>query len=324
MKRASLSSRGPLGTGRDWRRRLLVHHAPLGVLSAIGLIVLMSVSSFDTDRYPMDDLFSGSLPREFDEAAAATHTGPAETGLLEEANGEAPQREGRGHQRPDQHGAEPESSEPPVEQAERAEHNASGSAGGDFLGLSVRQFTFASGYVALVLLGLTLLVGPANLLLRRRRPISNYLARDVGMWAAVSSVVHVVYGVEVHAAITDPIPLFIDDGSPLTNSFGLANWTGLAATVLVVVLLAISSNFALRKLKARTWKNLQRLNYALFGLVLIHAFFYGALLRIESPFTALLLASAIAVLFGQVGGIWLWRRRHGRGRETPAVAATQV
>src|SRR5262249_27585145 len=32
----------------------------------------------------------------------------------------------------------------------------------------VQRFTFASGYVALIFLGLTLLIGPANLLLRRR------------------------------------------------------------------------------------------------------------------------------------------------------------
>jgi DMSO/TMAO reductase YedYZ heme-binding membrane subunit len=112
--------------------------------------------------------------------------------------------------------------------------------------------------------------------------------------------------------------MFIQDGSPLTNSFGLANWTGLAATVLVVGLLAISSDFALGKLKARTWKNLQRLNYALFALVAVHAFFYGALLRTESPYTVLLIVSVFGVFVGQSMGVWLWRKRYGRG---PALEA---
>jgi DMSO/TMAO reductase YedYZ heme-binding membrane subunit len=106
--------------------------------------------------------------------------------------------------------------------------------------------------------------------------------------------------------------MFIQDRSPLTNSFGLANWTGLAATVIAVGLLAISSDFVLRKLKARTWKNLQRLNYALFALVIAHAFFYGVLLRTESPYTLLLFFSVIAVFIGQIVGVWLWRRRHAR------------
>jgi DMSO/TMAO reductase YedYZ heme-binding membrane subunit len=39
--------------------------------------------------------------------------------------------------------------------------------------------------------------------------------------------------------------------------------------VIVVVLLALSSDSALRELKARTWKDLQRLNYTLFALVIL-------------------------------------------------------
>lgn len=45
----------------------------------------------------------------------------------------------------------------------------------------------ATGYVALGLLAFTLLIGPANLLLRRRNPVSNYLRRDAGAWTAISS-----------------------------------------------------------------------------------------------------------------------------------------
>lgn len=185
----------------------------------------------------------------------------------------------------------------------------------------IRQFTVATGYVALGLLGLTLLIGPANLLLRRRNPVSNYLSRDVGTWAAIFSVVHVIFGLQVHGSgkISDFLHYFVaPDGSPWTNSFGLANWTGLAALVIVVGLLAISSDAALRKLKARSWKRLQRLNYALFALVILHAFFYGALLRVTSPFTLLLGLSVIAVFVGQAVGVWLWRRRYARTAATVA------
>jgi DMSO/TMAO reductase YedYZ heme-binding membrane subunit len=98
----------------------------------------------------------------------------------------------------------------------------------------------------------------------------------------------------------------------LTNNFGWGNWTGLGATVIVVGLLAISSDAALRKLKARRWKNLQRLNYALFALVLAHAIFYGALLRITSITTILLGIIVSLVFIGQMVGVWLWRQRHAR------------
>ena len=142
-----------------------------------------------------------------------------------------------------------------------------------------------------------------------------YLRRDVGMWTAGFSVIHVIFGLQAHSDGQFSLMIryfFAPNGSLLASSFGLANWTGLAATVIVVGLLAISSNFALRKLKAGPWKWLQRMNYALFVLVVAHAFFYGALLRTTSPFTLLLELTVIAVFIGQMAGIWLWRRHHTR------------
>jgi sulfoxide reductase heme-binding subunit YedZ len=181
--------------------------------------------------------------------------------------------------------------------------------------LFMRQLTLGTGYVALGLLSFTLLIGPVNLLLRRRNPVSNYLRRDVGIWTAIFSVAHVIFGLQLHGT-GKPSPILdyflAPSGSPLTNSFGLGNWTGLAALVIVAGLLTLSSNFALRKLKAGPWKWLQRSNYALFALVILHAFFYGALLRVTSPFTFLLVGSVIAVLVGQIVGVWLWRRKYVR------------
>src|SRR6266508_3093572 len=199
------------------------------------------------------------------------------------------------------------------------EHNGNQTANADRAQnrLLTARFTTATGYIALGLLGLTLLIGPANLLLRRRTPISSYLARDTGMWAAIVSVIPVSVGFFVHGP---PAPLvkrilfyfFAPDGSPLTNNFGWGNWTGLAATVIVVGLLVISNDFALRKLKARRWKNFQRLNYVLFALVIAHAIYYGALLRVTSISTLLLGLIVIVVLIGQAVGVRLWQRRHSR------------
>ena len=189
--------------------------------------------------------------------------------------------------------------------------------GKSFLGLTTRGFTAATGYLATGFLALTLLVGPANLLLRRRNPVSSYFRRDVGTWAAIFSVVHVLYGLQVHARLAKFVTYFAaSDGAPLTNSFGIANWAGLAALVIVAGLLALSSDAALRRLRARKWKRLQRLNYALFALVVVHAIFYGAFVRSSSPYTSLLLVSASAVLAGQAIGILLYRGISG-GRRRP-------
>jgi len=174
----------------------------------------------------------------------------------------------------------------------------------------IQRSTVATGYLALGLLGLTLLIGPATLLLRRRNrnPVSSYLRRDVGAWTAGASIAHVIAGFNAHST-GQILDYLVRDRRPLLNSFGLGNWTGLAALVIVVALLAISTDGALRELKAKTWKDLQRLNYTLFALVILHAFFYGALLRLTSPLRLLGVLIIGAVVAGQAAGIWLWRRR---------------
>jgi sulfoxide reductase heme-binding subunit YedZ len=266
----------PLGSNRDWRRRLLLHHLPLALASAMVLLLFVGLSPFSSGRRAVLDT---SSPR-----ALPTAQRPSSQ----------PMR--MGHDR--------------------------GQAAGRTLGfqlprrISRGQLSVATGYLALGLLGVTLLIGPANLLLRRRTPVSSYLRRDVGTWTAVASIAHVILALQPHVerGALGFLDYFVAAGRPLTNSFGLGNWTGLAALVIVVGLLALSTDRALRELKATRWKRLQRLNYVLFALVVSHAFFYGALLRTTSPFTLLLCCIVIAVFAAQGIGIWLWRRRRPKLR----------
>src|SRR5262249_21469862 len=152
---------------------------------------------------------------------------------------------------------------------------------------------------------------------------SSYLRRDVRTWTAVFTVVHVVFGLSLHSGGRLPgvLAYLVVDGSPLVSTFGLGNWTGLGALVLVVLLLVLSTDAVLRRLKARTWKDLQRLNYTAFALVALHVFFYGALLRLTSPYTWLGLLIVTAVVAGQATGIWLWRQRRARAAADPVAAA---
>jgi sulfoxide reductase heme-binding subunit YedZ len=294
-------------TSRDMRRRLFRHHLPLALASAVVLLLFMTLPRFDPSSPP--DIFSGTFPRDFPggQAGARQHGGP-------------PQQQGGGHQPPQQQAG---GHQPPQQQGEGQAPSVSPSAEEVRDRSFERRLTVATGYVALALLALTLLIGPGNLLLRRRNPVSSYLRRDVGAWTAVFSGVHVIPALWVHGTgqIGDFFDFFVADGSPLTNSFGLGNWTGLAALVIAAVLLALSSDAALRKLKAKNWKRLQRLNYTLFALVVVHAFFYGALLRETSPYTILLGLGVLAVVVGQGVGIWLFRRRYARRTAEPASAA---
>ena len=219
-----------LGTGRELRRRLLLHHVPLAAISALGLALYV--------------IFSPS-------------------------------------------------------------HD----------GISLSRFVVGTAYLGLVLLGVTLLVGPVNLLLRRRNPVSSYLRRDVGVWTALVSIVHVILGFGVLLSDTGSglvhfLELFVKHGKPVTDRIGLGNWTGLAATVIVVGLLVLSTDRSLSELKARRWKTLQRLNYVLFVFVVVHAVFYGSLSHSNMLSAGVLVSTVVAVLLGQAAGILLWRRRH--------------
>jgi sulfoxide reductase heme-binding subunit YedZ len=309
MKPITRSPNQPLGpplggTNGDLRHRFLRFHVPIAIASAVVLLLWMSLPLFQAAGHQSP----------LQATQTTDHQGSPSSGTSSAMHQGSSQADGQAtdHQGPSQ----ADSGTPSMN------HNGNQAANSDRVQnrLFIARFTTATGYIALGLLGLTLLIGPANLLLRRRTPISSYLARDVGMWAAIVSVIHVIAGFFVHGP---PAPLserilfyfFASDGTPLTNSFGWGNWTGLAATIIVVGLLAISSDFALRKLKARHWKNLQRLNYALFALVIAHAILYGALLRVTSISTLLLGMIVSLVFIGQLVGIWLWRQRSPR---TPA------
>lgn len=276
-----------LGPSGDWRRRLLLHHAPFALASTMVLVLFMSLSPFDPQAYAQEAMAPGVLPQA------------------------APQPVNDGQQ-------EPFFISPRVlyEDAKRSLESESRQRR-----FFMTRVTDATGYVALGLLALALLIGPANLLLRRRNPVSDYLRRDVGIWTAIFSVVHVIFGFQLHGGgrISAMLNYFVVDGSPMLDSFGLANWTGLAALVIGLMLLAISTDAALRELKARTWKDLQRLNYTLFALVVLHVFFYGALLRMTSPFTLLGVVTVILVVVAQAVGVWLWRRRYSRRTESPPL-----
>lgn len=50
----------PLGTGRDWRRRLLLHHVPLAVASGAVLVLFMGLSLFTTGGWPRMEMMGSS------------------------------------------------------------------------------------------------------------------------------------------------------------------------------------------------------------------------------------------------------------------------
>jgi sulfoxide reductase heme-binding subunit YedZ len=149
-------------------------------------------------------------------------------------------------------------------------------------GPPAQRLSIATAYLALVFLSTTLLLGPFNHRSGRANPVSTNLRRDIGIWTAIGGIVHTIVGLQVHMG-GDVIRYFVPGHgrgfSKSTMAFLAANYTGIIATAIVALLLAISNDRALRALGTTRWKRIQRLNYLLFALVAVHGALYLAVER---------------------------------------------
>jgi methionine sulfoxide reductase heme-binding subunit len=135
----------------------------------------------------------------------------------------------------------------------------------------------ATAYVALSLFAITLAFGPMTELRGRRYPVSTDIRRDFGIWSGILALVHVAIGLQVHMR-GKMWEYFAHDTHdsilPRLDPFGLANYTGLVATVIFAALLVTSNDVSLRRLGVGRWQRIHRLaNWAL-GLTAIHGIAY--------------------------------------------------
>lgn len=191
-------------------------------------------------------------------------------------------------------------------------------------GFSFRA-SLATGYVSLFFLVVTLALGPIRLMTGRRSPPSTDLRRDMGLMAALFAIAHVITGLQVHMGgamwkyFLDPrqVPQRI---VPRLDGFGLANYAGVAATIVLVVLVTISNDVAVRRLGTRRWKSIQRWNYVGTTLVALHA---AAYVLIDNRSTGFMLGSVIlvaAAIAMQAAGVRAMREQR-RIRRDEAIAS---
>ncbi len=178
----------------------------------------------------------------------------------------------------------------------------------------VEGISFATAYAGLTMLAVALVLGPLNLLRQRPNPVSTDLRRDVGLWAGLCGVVHTVAGLQVHMR-GDLRRYFFPgaNGSPIsrsTEAFVTANHLGLIAALLLLFLMLLSNDIALKTLGVSRWKWFQRSSYVVFGLVVLHGALYQLLekRRVGLVF-AFLVVSGFAVLFQAAGVRARLRRR---------------
>jgi len=173
-----------------------------------------------------------------------------------------------------------------------------------------------SAYIALALLAATLSIGPLNLLRRSPNPVSTHLRRDFGIWTAMLSTIHTVLGLQVHMG-GDLSRYFVPRQPAGRVTFDAAaafvatNYIGLIAMVLLLVLLALSNDYALGRLGSRRWKSVQRWSYAIVVLVLAHGVVYQLLEKRSFPPVMLFAALAAIIVVAQFAGIA--RRRQDKG-----------
>jgi len=139
------------------------------------------------------------------------------------------------------------------------------------------RLSMATGYTSVVLIGWALLIGPWRVLRGRSAPVSTDLRRDVGIWGGLFGLAHVATGLFVH--LGDPLKYFFfrDEARRVPvryDLFGFANWLGLAATLVLLLLLVISNDISLRTLGSRRWKAWQRWTYWAGALVVAHGLAY--------------------------------------------------
>jgi sulfoxide reductase heme-binding subunit YedZ len=178
----------------------------------------------------------------------------------------------------------------------------------------ITRLSFSTAWPALVLLTVTLLIGPWRAVRGKAPVLSQDLRRDIGIWGGILGVAHAGIGQCVHLR-GRPWLYYVyektqDHLLPIRHDlFGFSNYTGLVAALILLALLATSNDASLRKLGQQEWKSLQRWNYACFFLTVLHTF--GYLLGIESLKWASIatagLCAALAALLQYQG--WQRRRR---------------
>jgi sulfoxide reductase heme-binding subunit YedZ len=179
----------------------------------------------------------------------------------------------------------------------------------------VPRLSFASAYPALVLICLTLLLGPWKQLTGERVQVSFDLRRDIGIWAGITGLFHTGTGQFVHMAGRFWLYYIYEHWQakhfqPFRHDiFGFSNDTGLFAALILLALLATSNDASLRWLSTPGWKSLQRWNYGCFALTAAHTFGYQLGVGGGRGWFLVTSLVAVAITIALQAAGWIQRRR---------------
>jgi sulfoxide reductase heme-binding subunit YedZ len=176
----------------------------------------------------------------------------------------------------------------------------------------ITRLSFSTAWPALMLLAVTLVIGPWRALQGKAPILSLDLRRDIGIWGGTLGVLHAVIGQCEHLRGRPWLYYVYEKNQehlvPLRHDmFGFSNYTGLLAGLLLLALLVTSNDASLRKYGGAGWKSLQRWNYACFALTALHTF--GYLIGIQSLKWAWIATASLCVLLAALLQYLGWQRR---------------
>ena len=139
----------------------------------------------------------------------------------------------------------------------------------------VDQLSIATAYICLFLITIALSIGPLQIIRNGRISLNIYLRRDVGIWAAIAGLVHCVIATKL-AMTPEYINTYVDVSFGILSENARADlflWGSVSAfviAVLLLILLSLSNQRAMKSLGVTWWKRLQRLAYLALVLTIIH------------------------------------------------------
>ena len=175
------------------------------------------------------------------------------------------------------------------------------------------RLSIVSAYLCLLLLGLALLIGPASVLRNGRLAVNSYIRRDTGIWAATTGLLH-FYLANVLSMNYEYLGTYVENATTLPTAavrstlYTSGTIAGYIIAVLFIILLALSSDWMLRKVGLKWWKRMQRLSYLGFILTCIHAFEFQMLETRPLFWVVVVAAIAVVTFTGQYIGFLAVRR----------------
>ena len=172
------------------------------------------------------------------------------------------------------------------------------------------SMTFA--YSCLVLLTYTMSIGTLNLIQKKPNPKHNPSRRAYGIISACLGLAHLVIASSIHTtnwALAHQFLWKTDLGwlpyIPRYDQHGIANNLGLLQASLFIILIILSTKWAMKHFKIPLWKNLQRSVYLIFTSIIIHALLYQIIEERSLIIRAVFFAIIATVIFIQLFGVLL-------------------